>query len=501
MNNFRFVPISLATLMFLVVSFVAAAQTARQITSENGDPILYPSYLTVFEGKLYFRANNLVHGNNVELWAFDGATARMVADINPGTNGSDPAYLAVLGDKLYFCATPAQGGSKLWQFDSPNGAAPAPGASAQASLPQDLFAFQDKLYFRASRFSDIGIELWSFDGTNQAPIDLFPGSGSSFPQHFIEYQGELYFNACGTPNQGTELWRYSGAGMPAEAARIYPENGSSPENFAVYNGQLYFSAYDGVHGRELWRFDGTNAALAADIQPGGQYANSNPNNLVVYRDKLYFSANDGVHGFELWSFDGTNAEMVAEINPTPNPGNGDDFMMDSSPAGFAVCDDILYFSANDGVHGRELWSYDGATVLLALDINPGPYGSELSELTVYNGALYFSADDGYVPGLNNLVPRAFTFAPPAPVVPLRWLPPEMGAGQRLSLTLVNSDNSPITADQLARIQIYISADPGTPPDKWQLLSDPLVLMNGTAELKSFDSSTSPALFFRAVQRP
>ena len=216
-----------------------------------------------------------------------------------------------------------------------------------------MFAYGGNLYFRATRFGEpgnIGIELWKFDGTNQTPIDLFPGTGSSYPQHFIEYNGLLYFNACGTPGQGTELWRSNGTGMPTEAARIYPNNGSSPENFAALDGQLYFSAYDGVHGRELWRFNGITASLAADIVPGGQYSSSNPSGLTVYNGKLYFSATDEVHGYELWSFDGTTAQMVAEINPTPDPGNGDTFLMDSSPGGFTVFDGLLYFSANDGVH-------------------------------------------------------------------------------------------------------------------------------------------------------
>jgi ELWxxDGT repeat protein len=67
-----------------------AAQFARQIVSENGDPILYPSYLKVHDGQLYFRANNLPSGNNVELWEFNGALARLAAEINPGPTGSDP---------------------------------------------------------------------------------------------------------------------------------------------------------------------------------------------------------------------------------------------------------------------------------------------------------------------------------------------------------------------------------------------------------------------------
>ena len=414
----RWRPCSLVLLaLALLAAATPAAQVARRIVSDNGDPILYPSYLKEFDGKLYFRANNIRSGNNVELWEFDGTVAHMTAEINPGTTGSDPSYLAVCNGRLYFCASTNGGASRLWQYDPAGGASLAPGSASSASLPQEMFAYGGNLYFRAARFGapgNIGIELWKFDGASQTPIDLFAGTGSSYPQHFIEYNGLLYFNACGAPGQGSELWRYNGTGLPAEAARVYPDNGSSPENFAVYDGQLYFSAYDGVHGRELWRYNGTSASLAADIVPGVQYSSSNPSGLTAYNGKLYFCATDEVHGYELWAYDGTDAQMVAEINPTPDPGNGDTFLMDSSPANLTVFGGLLYFSANDGVHGRELWSFDGTTARLALDINPGPCGSEVSELTVFNGALYFAADDGFVPGLSSLQPAMFALAKAEP---------------------------------------------------------------------------------------
>ncbi len=488
--------------LLLLPVAASSAQNARRILSDTGDPVLYPSYLTEYDGRLFFRANNLPQGNNVELWAFDGAVARMAAEINVGASGSDPSYLTVFGGKLYFCAD-AGGGARLWQYDPTNGASVAPGSGSNASLPQDLFAYGSNLLFRASRFGapgNIGIELWRFDGAAQTPLDLFAGSGSSYPQHFIEYGGQLYFNACGTPGQGTELWRYNGVGMPTEAARLYPNNGSSPENFAVYDGRLYFSAYDGIHGRELWRYDGVNATLAADIVSGGQYSSSNPSGLTVYNGRLYFCATDGVHGYELWSFDGTNAQMAAEINPTPDPGNGDTFLMDSSPGGFKVFDGLLYFAANDGVHGRELWSFDGVTARQVLDINPGQYGSEVSELTVFQGALYFSADDGYVPGLNALEPQVFALESVLPVAPLKLSPPEMISGNQLRLTLESDDGTPLTSGHLARIQIYTSTDLAEPLSAWQRVTNPVALQNGAAQVTGLDAN-SPFRFYRAVMTP
>jgi ELWxxDGT repeat protein len=324
--------------------------------------------------------------------------------------GKDPEYLAPYNGKLYFGA-----GSKLYQFDTASGASLAPGSSSNAQLPQEMTAYGGSLYFRATRYGapgNIGTELWRFDGKDQTLIDLWPGPGSSYPQHFIQYNGQLYFNSGGFPGPGTELWRTNGT-TTQKAVTINPD-GSSPENFAVHAGKLYFAAKDGVHGNELWQFDSTTgtATLAADIVPGGQYASSNPSSLASYNGKLYFSATDGVNGYELWSYDGTAAVKVAEINPTPNPGNGDDWLMDSSPGSLTVFNGKLYFSANDGVHGRELWQYDSTTntASLVMDINPGSYGSEVGELTVYNGQLYFAADNGYVPGLTSLRPAMMSLA-------------------------------------------------------------------------------------------
>ena len=395
----------------------AAGQVAQPVTELlTGQPVMYPSYITEYDGHLYFRGSTAPYGTNTELWRSDGVVAERAADVLPGESGSSPSWLAVYNDKLYFSATGATGACRLYQYDPVGGAQLAPGSAAQASVPDEMTVYNGYMYYRASRFSNtnIGTELWRFDGASQTPIDMFPGSGSSYPQHFIIYNGLLYFNACGTPMQGTELWRYNGIGMPTEAARIYPNNGSSPENMGIYRGSLYFSAYDGVHGRELWRYDGTQASLVADIVPGGQYSSSNPSGLTVYRDKLYFCATDEVHGYELWSYDGTQASMVAEINPTPDPGNGDTFLMDSSPGGFVVFNDVLYFAADDGVHGRELWSYDGRTVSLVLDINPGPYGSGVSELTVFNGKLFFSAYAENISGLFGLQPVIWSMAMPPP---------------------------------------------------------------------------------------
>ena len=84
--------------------------------------------------------------------------------------------------------------------------------------------------------------------------------------------------------------------------------------------------------------------------------------------RIYFTANDGKHGLELWKSDGTNkgTKLVKDINPSS--------AREASDIGNLVAlRKRLYFTANDGKHGLELWKSDGTRsgTTLVKDINPG----------------------------------------------------------------------------------------------------------------------------------
>ena len=97
-------------------------------------------------------------------------------------------------------------------------------------------------------------------------------------------------------------------------ADINQSGNSDPKEFEVFPQQnlLYFTANDNVNGGELWRFDGANVSLAADVMPGSGSADIS--NLTAYSNSLYFKAN-GSNGVGLYTFNGGAVNFVLDVEP------------------------------------------------------------------------------------------------------------------------------------------------------------------------------------------
>ncbi len=117
--------------------------------------------------------------------------------------------------------------------------------------------------------------------------------------------------------------------------------------------------------------------------------NSNPENLTAVGNTLFFSANNGVNGRELWKSDGTAAGtvLVRDIYPS---------YYSSSPSNLTAVGNTLFFRANDDVNNAELWKSDGtaAGTVLVKDILPGSSGSSPFSLKAVGNTLFFTADNG-----------------------------------------------------------------------------------------------------------
>ena len=85
--------------------------------------------------------------------------------------------------------------------------------------------------------------------------------------------------------------------------------------------------------------------LLKDINPGS--VSSNICYLTDVNNTLFFAANNGINGMELWKTNGTDegTMLVKDINPgTP-----------SSSIGYLTqANSVLFFVANNGIAGTEL---------------------------------------------------------------------------------------------------------------------------------------------------
>ncbi|MBN8220792.1 MAG: hypothetical protein J0L53_07695 [Spirochaetes bacterium] len=130
--------------------------------------------------------------------------------------------------------------------------------------------------------------------------------------------------------------------------------------------------------------------LVKDINPGA--GNSSPAKLALINSTLYFAANNGTNGIELWKSDGTpeGTVMVRDINS--GAGN-------SSPYNMTQLGSTILFAADDGSLGSELWKTDGTAggTSLVRDIYSLATGSNIggsigNSFAVFNGNIYFCAE-------------------------------------------------------------------------------------------------------------
>jgi ELWxxDGT repeat protein len=176
-----------------------------------------------------------------------------------------------------------------------------------------------------------------------------------------------------------------------------PVEGVAPLGLHVpFGDRLLLFHDDGVRGAELWRTDGTAAgtALVREIRPGPEGSTPrwpfDPDEVATLDGVLWFVADDGVHGPEPWTTDGTTdgTRLVADVHPG---------WLGSYPRHLLALHElgVVVFAAEDGTHGYELWVSDGspAGTRLVEDIAPGPQWGPKSSLATANGLLFFGATD------------------------------------------------------------------------------------------------------------
>jgi ELWxxDGT repeat protein len=362
------------------------------------DPVGGPQFITM-DGKVFGVVTTATYG--AELWASDllyatgvNSHTYQVADIYPGETSANPEYLTVFDSKLYFAATGevsnpnypfetelywttgAQGSfNKIdlktgdWNYD-----APPPVAIPASSYPRNLTVFDNRLFFCAADAGDGQVfngndksQLYSMDtaGTTSLVYDFGLGSLSDYgldPE--LTVAGSYLYgvvkngktdNGSGTVVPGAELWASNGtqAGTVPLEINMQPDTGADPTHLTVADGAVFFIANDGITGDELWKATGTSgtAVQVEDINPGvGSSFDTftQEEQLVNVNNTLYFTANNGVDGREVWQSDGTLSGTVLAKDIKDGADS-------SNPAELSYSGGTLYLSADEGSHGAEPW--------------------------------------------------------------------------------------------------------------------------------------------------
>lgn len=209
---------------------------------------------------------------------------------------------------------------------------------------------------------------------------------------------------------------------------IAPTFSSNPENLYAVGNTLFFAAEgDDRTDTELWASDCTalGTRLVKDLypfpflgsDPGGEESTSVDQSgklaMAALNNRLYFRASSQSYGSEVFVSDGTDqgTKRLRMFNGT----EVNDVAFNEHDAMITAVGNRVFFVADDGNTGRELWTSDGtrAGTRLVRDLYPGSESSDPRDFLVKGNELYVSAtnqdDDrelyAYGDPLPNYTPR------------------------------------------------------------------------------------------------
>lgn len=370
-------------------------------------------FTPTLDGRVFFSADG---PSGRRLYLSDGGST------TPFTEVTFPEELFWHNGRLYLSGIDTGSNRDLWVVDAPTGGAatiaPLEVNPTRESNPTGFTPYGAHVYFAAETGN--GTELWRTTGAAGGSTlvkDISFGTPSSNPAEFVVMPAsgplsKLYFIARGsgsgpTADQATgrELWVTDGTSAGTKVVRdiisgvVDSIDDGQPAWLTVVGNELYFVADDNTNGRELWRSNGTSAGTVmvtnlnkVETSPG-KTEGSNPSQLRNVAGKLFFLANDGVNGTELYMI-ASSGGAPKMVSPTGRTGmvNG---AADAAIQELTVVGDVLCFTADDGVTGREVWITDGTApgTQVLTEFVPGNGSSNPHDLAAAGSRLIFAASD------------------------------------------------------------------------------------------------------------
>lgn len=378
-----------------------AAGTVQIATVSPEQHYTFVDRLTVVSGTLYFTA---WEASGVALWKSDltSAGTSLVKEFSWEDTVVYITDLFDVGGALFFTMYPISadvlGRTFLWRSDGTTTGTQlveGPDGGANLGYSPKLTIVGDTLYFIADMAT--GRALWKISSADEraqlVKDNVLPSVTIIAPLELTSVGAILYFLAHDSDSHLTNLWKTDGTPEGTVIVEGVPqsvrERGIQLDGVG---GTLYMTAYaaDEWSKVQLWRMDDATQDAYLITEFASDRTSSDLLQMTEVGGKIYFGANDGMTGNELWVSDGTptGTALVADINRN---GSGH-----SKPDQLISANGILFFGALDAVVGRELWRSDGtdAGTTLVKDINPGS-GDGLSEyrsdVTEMNGIIYFAA--------------------------------------------------------------------------------------------------------------
>jgi ELWxxDGT repeat protein len=223
------------------------------------------------------------------------------------------------------------------------------------------------------------------------------GDAETHFSKLVVWKGELYFLAStfAPPLFVREwgLWKSNGtAEGTIRVTKLPASDETNPlfhQELTAVGGRLYFKLYTPERGLELWVSDGTaaNTRILQDLQPG--FRSSSPEGLTVLGDTLFwFASEPGV--VSLWKTEGTG-DTVRRVKTLPGF-HARTYLNDEAYPVATAHRGAVYFFADDGPHGLELWRSDGteAGTVMVRDALPGILGWQPQQLLSTGETLLFT---------------------------------------------------------------------------------------------------------------